>query len=166
MKILKATHNDLVEVLFLLKECVSDLNSNGLKHWNNAYPGADNMIKAIESETLYLLKEKGVAKGMVTLGMESPEEYKNIEWKTDSDKIIFIKFLAVHPRWENTDIAKKLIEFVEQYASDNNFSALRIDVYGGIEMAEKLFDDTGFNKTGQFHSSFQSTPYYAYEKGL
>lgn len=166
MKILKATPNDLVEVLFLLKECVSDLNSNGLKHWNNAYPGADAMVKAIENGTLFLFKEIGISKGMVTVSEESPKEYDNIEWQAREGKVLYIKHLAVHPQWQGKGIAKKMVEYIEQYANENGFSALRVDIYGGIGGADKLCKDLGFNKTGQFHSEFQSVPYLAYEKGL
>lgn len=166
MKILKATPKDLVEVLFLLKECVSDLNSNGLKHWNNAYPGADAMIKAIEEGSLFLFKELGILKGMVTVNEEAPEEYNNIEWQSNAEKILYIKNLAIHPNWQGKGIAKKLVETVEEYAKDKSYKALRVDIYSGIGAAEKLCEDLGFNKTGEFHTNFQATPYFAYEKGL
>jgi GNAT superfamily N-acetyltransferase len=166
MKILKATADDLVEVLFLLKECVSDLNSKGLKHWNNAYPGADAMIKAMDSDTLFICKEIGIAKGFVTISEEPPAEYKDIDWQTGSDKVLYIRYLAIHPLWQGKGIAKKLVDYVEKYASENNYSSLRADIYGGIGGANKLCEDLGFNKTGEFHSEFQSTPYLTYEKGL
>lgn len=166
MKILQAVAQDLVEVLFLLKESVTDLNEKGLKHWNSAYPGTDYMIEAIEKGTLYLYKDNEIAKGLVVLSNDEPEEYRNIEWQGKGDKVLFIRFLMIHPNWERTGIASRLIEYAEGYAKDNGYSTMRVDMYSGVEGAEKLCTDKGFNQTGQFHSSFQQTPYFAYEKSL
>jgi GNAT superfamily N-acetyltransferase len=165
MKIVKAEPNDLVEVLFLLQVCVDDMNQKGYKHWNNAFPGSELMISAINNNSLYLYKENGVARGMIVLSDEQPEEYKNIEWQTAASKVMYLKYLAVHPIWHGTGIAKKLIGYAEQYAREHEFSALRVDIYSGLP-SEHMFTETGFSKTGQFHSTFQTAPYHTYEKSL
>jgi GNAT superfamily N-acetyltransferase len=166
MKIIKATPQDIIEVLFLLKDCVSVFNSNGLKHWNNSYPSADTMRKAIEEESLYLLKDREVAKGMAVLTEEEPEEYKNIDWQLDSEKVAFVKYFMIHPNWQDKEFSKALMSHIEEVAKEKGYTTLRFDVYGGISSAEKVGDDFGFNKTGQFHSSFQTVPYLAFEKSL
>jgi GNAT superfamily N-acetyltransferase len=166
MKIVKAEPGDLVEVLFLLQVCVDDLNQNGFKHWNNAYPGSEIMVKAIENNSLFIYKELGVAKGMVILSDEQPDEYKKIEWQSNASKVMFLKFLAVHPMWQHHGIAKKLVSHAEQVAREKNYTALRVDIYSGLPSSENMFTDVGFNKTGQFHSTFQTAPYLAYEKSL
>ncbi|MBN2486735.1 MAG: GNAT family N-acetyltransferase [Bacteroidales bacterium] len=166
MKIVKAEPNDLVEVLFLLQVCVNDMNQNGFKHWNNAYPGSETMIEAINNGTLFLYKDKGVSQGMVVLSDEQPEEYQNIEWQASNDKVMYLKFLAVHPLWQGKGIAKMLIGFAEQFAREHEYTALRADIYSGLPSANGMFADSGFSQTGQFHSSFQTAPYHAYEKSL
>ena len=166
MKILQAVPNDLIEVLYLLKDCVSDMNEKGHKHWNNAYPGTDFMIEAIENKTLHLYKDNEIAKGMVVLSDVEPNEYKNIEWQGKDDKILFIRFLAVHPNWLDQGISERMVEYAEGYAKNNGYSTMRFDIYSGINGADKLCIDMGFNQTGQFHSEFQQTPYFAYEKSL
>ena len=65
MNILQAAPNDLIDVLYLLKDCVSDMNGKGHKHWNSAYPGTDFIREAIDKKTLYLYKDKRITKGMV-----------------------------------------------------------------------------------------------------
>lgn len=166
MKIHKATPQDLIEVLYLLNASVTEMNQEGLKHWNSAYPGVDLMVKSIESETLHLLKDNGIAKGMVILSTDEPEEYKNIEWQGKDDKVLFIRFLIVHPKWKVSNIASMLVEYAENFAKEQSYSTIRIDVYSGIKGADELCTGNGFNQTGQFHSSFQQTPYFAYEKSL
>jgi len=166
MKIEKAARIDLVDVLFLLKECVSSMNKKGLKHWNNAYPGSEIMVGAIEEGSLYLYKELGIVKGMIILSKDEPEEYKNIDWKLKSDKALYLKFLSIHPNWQKGDIGKELIEFAENYAKENGMHTVRTDVYGGVDSANNLGSKLGFTQAGEFHSSFQSMPYLAYEKGI
>lgn len=166
MKILQAKKQDLVEVLYLLKVSVSDMNEKGQKHWNSAYPGTDYIVESIENESLYIYKDKGIAKGMVVLSNEEPEEYKNIEWQGKGDKVLFIRFLIVNPQWQNAGIAHKLMEYAEEYSKDKGYNTIRVDIHSGVPGAEKLCTDGGFNQTGQFHSSFQQAPYFAYEKSL
>lgn len=166
MKIVQAVPNDLVEVLFLLKECITDMNEKGFKHWNNSFPGAEVMSKAIASGSLFIYKELELAKGMVILNEEEPEEYKNIEWQVSAEKVLYIKYLAVHPNWQRHGIAKKLIGYAEQFARERGFKALRMDLYSGLEASGRFSDDMGFKKTGQFHSTFQQAPYLALEKSL
>ena len=166
MKIVQAVPQDLVEVLYLVKVCVNDMNEKGQKHWNNAYPSIEYIQQSITNENFYLYKDNEVAKGMIILSDEEPEEYKNIEWQGKEDKILFLRFLAVHPNWHGQGIAKRLIEYSEGYAKDHGYSTMRVDIFSGIEGAEKLCADKGFSQTGQFHSKFQQTPYFAYEKSL
>lgn len=166
MKIVQATHYDLIEVLFLLQESVYEMNKKGLKHWNNAFPGSKTIQLAVENQTLYIYKELGICKGMVILSDEEPDGYNDIDWKLNSDKVLYLKFLAINPLFLNRDIEMELIKFAEQKAKKDGYSALRLDVHSGIENYENMLNHFGFNKTGQFFSSFQKTPYFAYEKSL
>jgi GNAT superfamily N-acetyltransferase len=166
MKIVQAVPQDLVEVLYLLKVCVNDMNEKGQKHWNNAYPGTEIMTKAIENKTLYLYKDLGITKGLIVLSHVEPEEYKDIDWPCREDKVLFLRFLTVHPLWQDAGIEKKLVEFAETFAKENKFSTIRVDIYSGVNGAEKLCVDMGFSQAGKFHSKFQQTPYFAYEKSL
>jgi GNAT superfamily N-acetyltransferase len=166
MKIIQAVTNDLVEVLYLLKECVADMNDKGIKHWNNSFPGSEIMSKAIEAGSLYLYKETELAKGMVILNEEEPEEYKKIDWGTKSEKVLYIKYLAVHPQWQGQGIARKLVAFAEEFAREHGYQVLRTDLYSGLEASGRFSEDLGFTKSGQFHSSFQQAPYLALQKSL
>ncbi len=166
MKIVQAVPKDLVEVLFLMKVCVGYMNEKGQKHWNNAFPSADLLNTAIENKSLYLYKDNEVTKGMIILTNDEPSEYKKISWQGNNDKVLYLQFLAVHPKWQKNNIADRLIEYAEGYAKDHNYSTMRLDIHSSIDGGEKLCTDEGFNKTGQFHTSFQQAPYLAYEKSL
>jgi GNAT superfamily N-acetyltransferase len=166
MEITQAVPQDLIEVLYLLKVCVANMNEKGQKHWNNAYPGTNFMIEAIENNSLYIYKDLGIAKGLVVLSNDQPKEYEEIDWKGKGDKILFLRFLTIHPDWQDQDIAKSLIEFSEEFAKTNNYNIIRVDIFSGVESAQQLYLTLGFNTAGEFHTQFQKKPYLAYEKSL
>ena len=166
MEIKKVSLIDLIEVLFLLKECVRDMNEKGLKQWNNSYPGPDLIKKDIENECLFIYRERGVAKGMITLTEEPQEEYQDISWSSNEDSVLYLTRFAVHPNWVDDDIGGKLIEFVEIYAKENNYSSIRLDALESYQMTDKLFERMNYSNAGSFHSQFQKLPYTCYEKDL
>ncbi len=166
MEIKQASLGDLADVLFLLRDCITDMNTNGLKQWNSAYPGTEIMKNDVEKGTLYIFTDLGIAKGMINLSDEIPDEYKEINWKGKSDKILYINRFAVNPIWKNTDIAEQLMAFAEKYAKENKFSGIRLDVLDSYPVDNSFFTSKEYDFAGEFHSSFQKIPYSCYEKNL
>lgn len=166
MKIKQASSYDLVDVLSLLQDCIVDMNRNGLKQWNSAYPGSEIMKYDVEKGTLYLFTDLGIAKGMINLSDERPDDYKEIKWKGESDKILYINRFAVHPIWKDSDIAEQLIGFAENFAKENKFLGIRLDVLDSYPVDNKFFTAKNYEFAGEFHSSFQKIPYTCYEKNI
>ncbi|MBN1416810.1 MAG: GNAT family N-acetyltransferase [Bacteroidales bacterium] len=164
MEIMQAREADLIEILYLLRICILDMNENGLKHWNSVYPGPDIICDDLTKRSIFLVKEKGVCKGMVTLDSVEPEEYKNIEWTTPARKPLFLHRLAVHPNWQGQGIARMLLNFAEEYAQKNGYDALRIDVYSTSTHAKNLCKKQMFNEAGNYFSVFQQQPFVCYDK--
>lgn len=166
MEIIQASSYDLIDILFLLKQCILDMNKKGFKQWNSAYPGPEIIKEDIEKGTLYIFRDLGIAKGIINLSDEIPEEYTQIGWKGKSDKVLYIKRFAVHPLWKHTDISDKLMVFAEKYAKDNKFKGIRLDVLDTYPADEKFFSERNYNHAGDFHSEFQKIPYACFEKNL
>ncbi len=164
MEILQGGPEDLVEVTYLIRVCVKDMNARGLKYWNTFYPGGEIIKKDLERKTIYLAKEQGVCKGMITLDEEAPEDYNEVKWENESSKPLYVHRMAVHPKWQNTGIDKSLLEFAEKYATDNHFTSLRLDIYGSDSFTTQFYIDHQFVQSGEFHSNYQKTPFICYEK--
>ncbi|MBN2274683.1 MAG: GNAT family N-acetyltransferase [Bacteroidales bacterium] len=142
------------------------MNKNGLKHWNNVYPGPDVISDDLAKRNIYLAKDKGVCKGMVTIDRDEPDDYKKIQWPNAAGKPLYLHRLAVHPSWQGQGIAKMLLDFAEDYAVKNGFDALRIDVYSTSTQARNLCVKQSFNEAGNFFSVFQQQPFVCYEKKI
>ncbi|MBN1599010.1 MAG: GNAT family N-acetyltransferase [Bacteroidales bacterium] len=166
MKIIQAQPQDLVDILFLLKQCVKDMNSKGFKHWNSAHPSPELIKNDIEKGTLYLYTDLGIVQGMINLSDEIPEEYKDIKWKLENEKILYVKRFAIHPLWQEANIGEQLIGFAENFAKEHNFKGVRLDVLDSYPLNEKFFESKDYGKAGTFHSDFQKIPYACFEKGL
>ncbi len=166
MEIKQASSSDLIDILFLLKQCTLEMNMKGFKQWNDANPGRELIKEDIEKGTLYIFMDLGIAKGMINLSDEIPAEYNQINWKGNPDKILYIKRFAVHPFWKNTDISDKLMNFAEQYAKKKNYKGIRLDVLDSYPADEKFFSNRSYEHAGNFHSDFQKIPYACFEKNL
>ena len=162
MEIKQATPYHLVDVLYLLKQCIADMNNRGLKQWNSAFPGPELLKKDIEGGGLHLYTNLGIAMGMINLTSESPEKYDAIAWKTSDNNILYLNRFAVHPLWIDSDIPMKLMEFAEKFAAENEFTGIRLDVLDSYPVDKTFFESRNFQYSGDFHTDFQKMPYMCY----
>jgi ribosomal protein S18 acetylase RimI-like enzyme len=166
MDILKARATDLVEILFLLKVCTRDMNARGLRHWNSAFPSAEEINNDLLEGNIYLVKDKGVCKAMVNLHNTEPEDYRQMNLSADNSKPLFVYCLAVHPNWQGQGIAAMLIDFVQKLAKENGFTCIRLDIYRSSSEALQVCEKFSFREIGSFQANYQRIPYVCYEKQL
>ncbi|MBN2480563.1 MAG: GNAT family N-acetyltransferase [Bacteroidales bacterium] len=166
MEILQANDKDLIEILYLLKVCIADMNKKGLKHWNSAYPDAESIKNDLAKGVIYVLKDKGVCKGMVTLNDTEPEEYRQIKWSDDLSRPLYLHRMAIHPKWQGLGLARELIDFADEFARRNGYNCIRLDVFSPSDRARQLYEKQDFRQAGTFHASYQRVPYVCYEKLL
>jgi GNAT superfamily N-acetyltransferase len=166
MEVKQAKSTDLVEILYLLNVCISDMNAKGLKHWNNVFPGNEQIRKDLEEGNIYLAKEKGVCKGMVTLNDSEPAGYGDMKFQTAEARPLFLHRMAVHPKWQGKGIASYLVDFAQKMARDRGFTCIRLDIYQSSQEARQLCKKLNFQEIGSFQAPCQKIPYVCYEKQL
>ena len=166
MEILQAKRSDLIEILFLIRECVKDMNSKGMKHWNSPCPGIEDIGQDLNKGFIYLVKDKGVCIGMVTLNESEPDEYKGINWSSNNSRILYMKRMAVHPVWQDKGIAEILVKFAEKYGKKKKYKYIRLDTLSSNQAEAKLYASSSYDEVGEFYSSFQKTPFKCYEKKI
>jgi ribosomal protein S18 acetylase RimI-like enzyme len=166
MEIIQAKPTDLIEILYLLKVCILDMNQKGLKHWNSAFPGAERIQKDLENCSIYVVKDKGVCKGMVTLNEFEPEDYRQLSFNSGTQKPIYLQNMAVHPKWQGMGIAKLMVEYAQKMARERGFDSIRLDVFRPSDGARQLYEKQSFKEVASFHSVYQKIPFVCYEKQL
>ena len=166
MEILQAKPTDLIEILYLLRVCILDMNNKGQKHWNSANPSREQIQEDLDNGFIYLVKEKGICKGMVTLSEHKPEDYKQLVFQSSHQKPLYLQHLAVHPKWQGQGIAKKMVEFAQKMGKTKGFDAILLDIFQPDEYARQLCASQHFNEVASFHAVYQKIPFICYEKKL
>ena len=75
---------------------------------------------------------------------EKVEGYADAPWQIDSDEVIVLHVLAVHPNHRGKGLARKLVEGVIEQERKAGKKALRLDVIENNTTAEKLYQKLGF----------------------
>lgn len=166
MEILQATAQDLVEAIYLLEKCIQDSINKKLQHWISPLPDRQTIDTDIENGDLYLIKDRGVSKGLMALKKELPADYEDLEWKGNGAEALSVHYMLVHPRWLDSAVANEMLRFVEQYAKENKVSSIRIDSVSDNEIIVNSIKAEGFDDIGEYQSGYQKNQHIAFEKGL
>ena len=166
MEVVLAEPLDLVEILYLISQCVIDMNEKGEMQWNTVTPSAHTIIDEIKKKNIYLVKDKGVCKGLLNITDIQPEHYKEINWGSNTSKVLYIRYMAIHPYWLNKGIDKLLIEFAEKYAKKNNFTNIRLSAFQNNQLKTNFYNQEKYQKKGEFFDQYQKTPFVCYEKKI
>ena len=75
---------------------------------------------------------------------EKVEGYADAPWQVDSDDIIVLHVLAVHPDHRGKGLARRLVENVIEQQRKAGKKALRLDVIENNITAERLYQKLGF----------------------
>ena len=104
--IVKADKTNLIEVLYIIRECSRQLIEKGVKYWNNSLADRFEISTDIESGFIYLIKYNYVPVGTITLRFLPKKESLQLER------------LAIFPAYQKTGLVQKLIEFAKETAKE------------------------------------------------
>ena len=91
-----------------------------------------------------MLADGGEIAACVIANDEEVEGYADAPWQIDSDEVIVLHVLAVHPNHRGKGLARKLVENVIEQERKAGKKALRLDVIENNTKAEKLYQKLGF----------------------
>lgn len=162
----EAKKSDLFGIMYLIRDCVRDMNNRGLFHWNTSYPNYDIMSGDIENKSLYIVRVKGFTIAFFTLSNEQMDEYKNVDWSSENSKSIIINRIAIHPKWQGSEIDKSILDYVEKKAKDDGYESIRCDFSKQDEYFMPVFINNNYKEIGEIKLSFQDAPFSCLEKKL
>lgn len=98
-------------------------------HWKKGIHPSDKMIQnSIDGEELYVLADGDEIAACVIANDEKVDGYSDAPWQIDSDEVIVLHVLAVHPNHRGKGLARKLVENVIEQERKAGKKALRLDV--------------------------------------
>ena len=114
-------------------------------HWKKGIHPSDEMIRnSIGKEELYVLADGDEIAACVIANEEKVDGYADAPWQIDSDEVIVLHVLAVHPDYRGQGLARTLVENVIELERKAGKKALRLDVIENNMTAEKLYQKLGF----------------------
>jgi len=78
MQIRLAIFKDLETIMNIIKNCIEDMESQGIYQWNQYYPTAEIFEEDIKSESLYIGEAKNDCLGLITLNEDQSPEYQEL----------------------------------------------------------------------------------------
>ena len=166
MDIMKGQKQDLADILAIISNCITYMESQGIYQWNQSYPTKAIIESDITSDACYVLKDNEKCAAYVAINEEQAPEYRQVDWSTAGEKVLVIHRLSVHSEFQGKGIAKKLLEFIEDFARKNSYASIRLDAYSGNKKALTLYENFGYKKAGQFCFPSKDLPFYCYEKNI
>jgi ribosomal protein S18 acetylase RimI-like enzyme len=166
MSITLATRSEIGRIMSLIKDCIKDMESQGIYQWNEYYPTLKVIQDDIENGSMHILKESDEVVGIITVNEEQDPEWSQVNWSTQKGKVLAIHRLAVNPKWQNRGIGVRLLDFAEAYAAKNMYTSIRLDSYSGNPGAIRLYEGHGYKRVGQVHFPGRELPFYCYDKIL
>lgn len=164
MNITVAGVSDIVEIMELFSECIKDMNRSGIHQWGGYYPTVDIITGDVQKQSMYIVKDQAGLLGIIAFDEQQSEEYEQVKWLTDSRHILVVHRLAVRPKWQHRGIARKLMDFAEQFAVKNNYDSIRLDAYSGNPRSVSFYEKRNYIKTGQVYFPKRRLPFFCYEK--
>mgnify|MGYP000508600728 CR=1 FL=1 len=157
--------HEIDEIIALTKACGLHMRENGIDQWDENYPDRASIKKDLDTKTLFAYREDDRILGIVVLNEKQDEEYGEINWSTsDTDKNIVVHRLAVHPDQQGNGIARKIMDFAEQYAKEQNYDAIRLDTFSQNPRNQRFYTKRGYTDLGPVYLKYKKDhPYFCYE---
>ena len=167
MNIRLAIISDLDDIKKIAEACAIDMANYSIFQWNEQYPSREVFKKDIESGSLYVLEINKKVVGCIVLTDFKDSVYKDVKWLTKDSKNLYIHRLAVNPSFQKKGNGRKLMDFAESFAVENNFVSIRLDTFSLNHRNNKFYKSRGYTQLEDVFFPMQSEfPFHCYEKVL
>jgi ribosomal protein S18 acetylase RimI-like enzyme len=165
IKIELATQNELDRVKEIAEACAKNMIENNIFQWNDKYPSREIFKEDIKNKSLYVSKINHEVVGCIMLSSFKDDVYKSVNWITPNEYNLYIHRLAVHPIFQKKGIARKMMDFAEDFAKSNDYISIRLDTFSQNPRNNKFYKSRGYNKLDDVYFPKQSEfPFHCYEK--
>lgn len=160
----KGKIEDTEPIANIIKAATLDMESKNIHQWDEIYPDKAVINEDIANGNLYVNVEDGIISALIVLNEDQSEEYGDLDWKYDCEKQLVIHRLCVNPKAQGGGIARKLLQYADDYAVRNGYGAIRLDAFTQNERALRLYENNGYEKVGRVQ--FRKGEFYCYEKRI
>ena len=155
---------DLSNVLDLIGDAIQAMEKSGIHQWDEVYPNEFIIAKDIETKTMYGIHTDQILSGIIVLNNVESPLYESISWKYEDESPLVVHRLCVHPYFQNKGIAKKLMQFAEDFALRHHYKTIRLDAFVENPLAEKIYRKMNYEERGIMKA--RKGNFYCFEKEI
>ena len=148
MKIRKASIEEYPEVKAFYYSLIDAIAGTEYRpKWQkDIYPASEDFINALEEESLYVGELSGRIAAAMVVNKNGSERYDSVSWLTDAapSEYMVIHLLGVHNDFARRGLAKEMVRYALELATESGMKAVRLDVLTGNLPAERLYLGMGF----------------------
>jgi ribosomal protein S18 acetylase RimI-like enzyme len=166
MLIRLATHDDLPELMKLMRRVVPAMLATGNLQWDDSYPNEAVFQRDIDLAQLWVADAATSIAGIAAVTMDQELDYAQVGWDLNKPAIV-VHRLAVDPAFRGAGVATALMQKAEEIAVERGITSLRVDTNTHNEATQRLFPKLGYELAGEI--SLQIRPglrFFCYEKRL
>lgn len=165
LKFRKAKESEISQIWSILQQAIIRRKGEGSNQWQDGYPNLKVIQNDINKGAAYVLTNEDDIIGYCAVLINDEPEYANIEgkWITNGDFVI-VHRVAIIKGYLGKGLAKKIFDFVEAYAKENNIYSIKVDTNHDNVPMLKIFKKLDYSYCGKVY--FRGTPRRAFEKVL
>ena len=116
-------------------------------------------------EGVQLLRQDGAPRcGMSCRTVRMLEEMEARNRRSNKKKNLVVHRLAVLPNHQGKGLARKLMDFAENFAKEKNYDAIRLDTFSQNPRNQKFYSNRGYTNLGPVYLKYKKDhPYFCYE---
>ncbi len=144
----------------------NDLENKGIYQWTNHYPTRSIIENDLKKDVLFVLKNDKEIIGAINISEEQETEYETINWEFDNSKVLVIHRLVIDPKYQGKGYARKLMDFAEKFAKENNYSSIRLDAYTQNKRVLDFYKKRKYFIRGNVNFPEREYPFHCMEKEI
>ena len=162
-----AKASEIQKIITITRACAEHMQAQGIYQWNEQYPSESAFETDQERGELYVLIQTESVVGCITISSFMDAEYEPITWLTPTDNQRYIHRLAVHPMAQHQGNARRLMDFAEAKAKEEDATSVRLDTFSKNLRNQRFYESRGYHRLGEIYFPKQSEhPFYCYELPL
>ena len=146
----RAKLSDIDSVMEVIEDARALLKEEGNGQWQFGYPDRNDLLKDINTQRLFVIKDNGVIVAVCALTYFE-EDYEHLyegAWKSNYEYMVMHR-VAVRATHRGKGYGKALFDVFEDVAKNEGIHSLRIDTHANNSLLRHLFDIKGFEYCGK-----------------
>lgn len=166
LKIEKGKISEINQLFQIYLNGKNDLAKKDIYQWTNNYPTRSIIESDLKKAILFVLKNGKEIIGAINISKEQEPEYETINWEFDNSKVLVIHRLVIDPKYQGKGYARKLMDFAEKFAIENNYSSIRLDAYSQNKRVIDFYEKRKYIIRGNVNFPEREHTFHCMEKEI